>query len=108
MIILIACLTVTGIKHHRNRKRSNHHKKHPRQSLASLVKEVQSNEGLDKNDVVDEKAGLFKFTVCCYGYDCAGILYSCSALPPLRNSTSSSALSELHFRNNKLYEHSVQ
>lgn len=101
MIMLIACLAVVGIKHHRNRKRSSHHKKQQRQSLESLVKQAEINQGLNKDDEVNERAGLFKFTVCCYSYHWADILYFCSALPTLRNSTSSSVPLEQHFSNNK-------
>ena len=62
-------IAIAGIKHHRNRKRSNHHKKQQQLSLESLVKQVQETDELNKEDIVDEKAGLFKFTVCYYGYD---------------------------------------
>ena len=65
---------VTDTKHRRHRKRSNH-KKQQQQSLESLVKQVQQTKGLNKDDTVDERAGLYKFTVCCCCCNWAGVLY---------------------------------
>lgn len=46
-------------------KRKSHHKQQQQHqlSLESLVQQVQQMKGLDKDDVIDDKAGLYKFTV---------------------------------------------
>lgn len=55
-----------SIRHRRGirraKKKSSHHKQ--QQSLESLVNTVQQMKGLDKDDTVDERNGLYKFTVC--------------------------------------------
>ena len=64
--MLIGCPATVGTKHcrvHRmKKKKSTHHQQ--KRSLQSLVKQVQEVEKLDKDDTVDEKAGVYKFTVC--------------------------------------------
>jgi len=40
-----------------------------KRSLESIVQHVQQMQCLDKDDVVDERAGLYKFTVCSCGYN---------------------------------------
>lgn len=67
MWIVIKSSTITGSIHrrrgiHRAKKKSSHHKQ--QQSLESLVNTVQQMKGLDKDDTVDERNGLYKFTVC--------------------------------------------
>ena len=62
------CLTVAGVKHHsrtHKMKKSHHHKQHHQhqQSLESVVKKVQQMEQLDRDDIIDERRGLYKFTV---------------------------------------------
>lgn len=50
-------------------RHSKQQQQQQKQSLESLVQHVQKMECLDKDDVVDERAGLYKFTVCYYGYN---------------------------------------
>ena len=66
---IVMPMTVAGSKHHhrvrRMKRKSSHHKQ--QLSLQSLVQQVQQVKGLDKDDVIDDKAGLYKFTVqYCY------------------------------------------
>ena len=44
-------------------KRKPSNRRQQQLSLGSLVQQVQQMKGLDKDDVVDDKAGLYKFTV---------------------------------------------
>ena len=70
-MIMWGCLIVAGIKHHgrTHKVKKSHNHKQRQQSLESVVKKVQQMEQLDRDDVVDERRGLYKFTVSGYCMD---------------------------------------
>lgn len=59
------CVGVKKHRAHRIRKKRMPQLKHQQQqSLEHVVQQVQQIQHLDKDDVVDEKTSLYKFTVC--------------------------------------------